>query len=130
MKKEYFLAGLVIVGIILYYAIGPGCPQKAFLGVSCPGCGMTRAYLQLLQGNIRGAFSYHPAFWIVPIAGGLLLFRRKFPKMVFQAGMAVIALVFFAVYFYRMSCHDPVLIFDFRQGYVYKIWEILSVRFQ
>lgn len=128
MKKRYVLAGLAIILIIFYYMAGPGCPQKAFLGISCPGCGMTRAYLQLLKGDVRGAFSYHPAFWIVPVAGGLLLFRGKFPKVVFQVGMVMVAFVFFAVYFYRISCHDPVLICDFRQGYIYKIWRVLFVR--
>ena len=32
------------------------CPFKLLTGVPCPGCGMTRAYLHLFEGDIQGAF--------------------------------------------------------------------------
>ena len=38
----------------------PPCPFHALTGKDCPGCGATRAYHQLLHGDLRGAFSYNP----------------------------------------------------------------------
>ncbi|MFT7484268.1 MAG: hypothetical protein ACI9F9_000108, partial [Candidatus Paceibacteria bacterium] len=45
------------------------CPIHSLTGVSCPGCGITRACLSLVQGDLVSAWSYHPfAFFLVPLA--------------------------------------------------------------
>lgn len=36
------------------------CLSKIVLGRPCPGCGMTRATLRLLRGDLAGAVRYHP----------------------------------------------------------------------
>ena len=36
------------------------CPFKMLFSIPCPGCGMTRAMLSLLSGNVLQAVSYHP----------------------------------------------------------------------
>lgn len=125
MKKLCFFIGIVIV-LFYFYMAGPGCPQQAFFGISCPGCGMTRAYIQLVQGNVQGAFFYHPAFFLVPLAVCLFCFQKKLPRRCFQAGMSVILVIFISVYFYRMLHQDPVLVCDVKQGYFYKIWKAVS----
>jgi hypothetical protein len=38
----------------------PFCPMATVLGVPCPGCGLTRATLALLHGDLRGALALHP----------------------------------------------------------------------
>lgn len=45
-----------------------GCPIKFFTGLSCPGCGMFRAWTSFLTLHPLEAFAYHPLFWCVPIA--------------------------------------------------------------
>lgn len=44
-----------------------GCFSRYLLGVPCPACGMTRALLALLRGDIAAAFGYHFMFWALPI---------------------------------------------------------------
>ena len=122
MKKISIFAGIAVL-LFLFYRIGPGCPQQAFLGISCPGCGMTRAYLELIRGNVGGAFFYHPGFFLVPLALFLLLYQKKCRW--FRAGLSVVLVLFIGIYLYRMLHHDPVLICDVRQGYFYKIWQTL-----
>lgn len=122
MKKVGIFVGVAIL-LFLFYMIGPGCPQQAFLGISCPGCGMTRAYIQLIQGNIRSAFFYHPGFFLVPPALFLFWYQKKLSVRWFQVGISIILVLFISIYFYRMLHHDPVLICDIRQGYLYKIWQ-------
>ncbi|HIZ16758.1 MAG TPA: DUF2752 domain-containing protein, partial [Firmicutes bacterium] len=46
--------------IIAQIVTGTTCLIKSTIGVPCPGCGMTRATLELLSGNISAALHYHP----------------------------------------------------------------------
>lgn len=43
----------------LVRAYGPPCIIRTLTGFSCPGCGMTRAVLALLQGNWEQAWHYN-----------------------------------------------------------------------
>lgn len=62
----------------------PRCLWKTWLGVSCPGCGLTRASLAILRGEFVEAWALHPwAFLLVPAAGWYALrplWRRWFPR--------------------------------------------------
>lgn len=50
------------------YLLDLGCVFKGITGLSCPGCGMTRAWLAALRLDLAAAVAYHPLFWTVPIA--------------------------------------------------------------
>jgi hypothetical protein len=41
------------------------CPYKAVTGIDCPGCGMQRSFIELVQGNLRESFSLYPA--LIPV---------------------------------------------------------------
>jgi hypothetical protein len=60
--------------LLFLFATGVGgwpCPFLHATGIPCPGCGLTRATLLLLSGDLRGSLAFH-AF--APIATvGLLL---------------------------------------------------------
>lgn len=76
---------LIIAGIFaIYYAftyliVGSNttCYFKNTLGVPCPGCGMTRAYVSLIRGDLKDAFYWHPLFLLPPILLIIVLFRKK-----------------------------------------------------
>jgi hypothetical protein len=53
-------ASLSFAGLLPAYH----CPFATFLGVSCPMCGTTRAWLNFIHGDIRGAFVYNPLFLV------------------------------------------------------------------
>ena len=61
------IIGIFIVIVLFLYFMGIGCPIRFLLGVCCPGCGLTRAYIQLLHGNFNLAFICHPLFFLPPI---------------------------------------------------------------
>ena len=51
----------------------PTCPSATLFGVPCPGCGLTRATLALLHGDVVAAWRLHPlVFLLSPIYFGLL----------------------------------------------------------
>ncbi|MBO5291789.1 MAG: DUF2752 domain-containing protein [Lachnospiraceae bacterium] len=58
---ERYLCILLIAVVLLFYK----CPFRLFLGISCPGCGMSRAFLALLRLDFQSAFYYHPLFPLV-----------------------------------------------------------------
>lgn len=43
----------------------PLCPMAGVLGIPCPGCGLTRATLALLHGDIATAFHFHPLVFVI-----------------------------------------------------------------
>ncbi len=65
------IAVLVIFSILIavYYWFDPskefffiGCPLKSLTGLECAGCGVQRAFHELLHGNWRSAFLLNPLF--------------------------------------------------------------------
>ena len=101
---------IAIIGTALIYsllvAFGAPCPIKYILGVSCPGCGMTRAAAALLSGDLAMAFHYHPLWLFVAVAVIVLavaLLKRwdRLYKYTLIVGVAVM----FAVWAWRLL--DP-----------------------
>ena len=55
------LGGLITLGLM-------PCPTALILRVPCPGCGMTRATMALLHGNLHESFRFHPlGLLILPV---------------------------------------------------------------
>ena len=54
------------------FILGKICPWRMIFGLPCPGCGLTRAFLLVLQGKLYEATVIHP-FWI-PLVILLLAF--------------------------------------------------------
>ena len=68
MIKDNFKFILIIACFyILLECVGITCPIKFITGISCAGCGMSRAWISLLKLDLKNAFYYHPLFWSVPI---------------------------------------------------------------
>ena len=48
------------------------CPSKKLAGITCPGCGMQRAFIELLKGNFVESFKMYPALIPILITFGIL----------------------------------------------------------
>lgn len=67
------------------------CPYKAIVGIDCPGCGMQRAFIELLKGNLTECFRLYPA--LIPILITLTFtFLHLFFR--FKNGAAIIKYLF------------------------------------
>ncbi|RLD68475.1 MAG: DUF2752 domain-containing protein [Bacteroidetes bacterium] len=55
------------------------CPYIYFFGIECPGCGMQRALIELLKGNLVESIQYYPA--LIPL---LFLFLMLIIHLVFK----------------------------------------------
>jgi hypothetical protein len=69
------------LGVFVVVALGiaavrfevPVCPAALLFGIPCPGCGLTRATLALMSGDVRRAVDFHPlVFVLAPLFFGAL----------------------------------------------------------
>lgn len=66
--------GALFALFVVALAFGaPFCPSAGFLGVPCPGCGLTRATLSFLSGDPKTAFEFHPLVFVAAPAFATLL---------------------------------------------------------
>ncbi|MDR1821322.1 MAG: DUF2752 domain-containing protein [Oscillospiraceae bacterium] len=108
------MAAYTVLGTMF---LGSACLIYSTTGIPCPGCGGTRAALQLLHGDILGSLWYHPL--LLPAAAALLVYffvwlkHDKTPrwagKMLAALGIALAAayIVRMALFFMRA---EPMLI--------------------
>ncbi|MBR1866137.1 MAG: DUF2752 domain-containing protein [Lachnospiraceae bacterium] len=115
---------MLVLGIyVIFYRI-IGCPIKTLTGISCAGCGMTRALFAAGTGHVRKAFHYHPLFWCIPVGFLCFIFRKKISQR-FVSGMQYAAMIIFlVVYVFRML--DPqcdIVTMELTNGWIYKwLW--------
>lgn len=131
MKRNKNSLLVFIILVILIYGIlqvfGITCPIKFITGVSCPGCGMTRAYLSLLRLDFKSAYYYHPLF-VLPALGLIIyIFRDKFSKKFLRGLEIFFVLVFLIVYVFRMmDPNDTIVVFRLYESIFYKIFNFLK----
>lgn len=130
MRKETVKVILVIVAFYLVIELlGITCPIRFLSGISCAGCGMSRAWLAALRLDFGQAFSMHPLFLMVPLAAIVWLLRKRLPKkLVDRLGVAALTL-FLAVYVLRlMDPTDTVVTCSLRDGWVIRLLTMIFHR--
>ena len=102
-RDFFFFCLLLGVYVAFITLTGIGCPIRFSTGISCPGCGMSRAVLLMLSGHFQAAFRMHPLVYAVQTAG-----LRRFKKGI----ITVLVVLLLAVYAWRIYYHDPLLSID------------------
>lgn len=121
--EEHLKLICIFLAIFLIYILFTGCPIKLFTGVSCAGCGMSRAYFSLLHLNFRDAFYYHPLFPCPVIFIAVYIMTKfGFPQKAAKAIYGVMIFLFIAVYIYRMvTPYDGnIVVFEPQNGLIFK----------
>jgi hypothetical protein len=73
LSRGLMLCALAVPVALAFALDFPICPSAGLLGIPCPGCGLTRATLALLRGDIAGAYHFHPlVFVLAPLYIGVL----------------------------------------------------------
>jgi hypothetical protein len=60
LLRVAFMAACAGAFALAVHSDFPLCPLAGSFGIPCPGCGLTRATLALLHGDVRGALHLHP----------------------------------------------------------------------
>ena len=99
-RDFFFFCLLLGVYVAFITLTGIGCPIRFFIGISCPGCGMSRAVLLMLSVLPAGVWLF---FGPEQTAG-----LRRFKKGI----ITVLVVLLLAVYAWRIYYHDPLLSID------------------
>jgi Protein of unknown function (DUF2752) len=85
-KFTLILAGAAGLQIALVSLSLPGwdCPFFHTTGIPCPGCGLSRAMILLLKGDLVGSLRFHAFAPIVLLAAVALILTVLLPKSVIQ----------------------------------------------
>lgn len=128
-RKELWNMLLAVVAVIavygVFHAVGIGCPIKFVTGISCMGCGMTRAWLSVLRLDIKGAFHYHPAFWVPPLF--IIFLYLKHTKKLKNNKLYIYfiftsIMIFVIIYFVRLIWqNDNIVVFQPQNNILSKI---------
>lgn len=72
LLRVVFMAAGAGAFALAVYSEFPLCPLAGSFGIPCPGCGLTRATLAMLHGDVRGALQHHPlVFLLTPLVVGV-----------------------------------------------------------
>lgn len=82
---------------------GSICLIRGLTGIPCPSCGMSRAIIAIINGDIINAFKFHPLFWLPFISLVLIVFKRRFFKQILICSIILIM----SVYILRMVMFFP-----------------------
>lgn len=131
-KSQRIEAITAVTAVIVLYVIlesfGVTCPIKYITGISCAGCGMSRAWIALLHLNIHDAFMYHPLFILPPVVVIVMLFKSKINIKFYKLFMFTMACVFVIVYLYRMIKGDnSIVVFEPQHNIVFRIIQKLKI---
>lgn len=88
-RKRWWVVGVFVafVAATLLYPHLPMdsttlCPFRWATGLSCPGCGMTRACVHLMHGAFGASFASHPFGWLFVMSFALVALDRLIQALV------------------------------------------------
>ncbi len=114
--------------LLLYYIATwrTGCPIKYVLGIACPGCGMTRAWLAVARLDFSTAFAYHPLFLLSVVIVFAILFHPWINFKKWRWLGIILITLFLIVYLLRLFIFpDSVVNHDFSGGVLFKLLTLL-----
>lgn len=122
-KRDIILMVVAIAGLYTaFHFLKIGCPIKYFTGISCAGCGMSRAWLSVLKLDFISAFHFHPLYFMVPIGIVVFLFRKRIPNKVYKIIVWVGLMSFLCVYIIRMiDQNDYIVVANIRNGAIIRL---------
>lgn len=132
-KKEnrFQIVSAIAVVVLLYLFLegfGITCPIKFLTGISCAGCGMSRAWMAVFHLNFAQAFYFHPLFFTPPVILLVILLKKRIKPVLYKGFIFTMIALYVIVYLYRMIWGDhQVVVFEPAKGcMVLLIQKILS----
>jgi len=113
---------IILFSVIGIFYLSLGCPFRLLSGISCPGCGMSRAVVSLLSLDFNQAFTMHPLVFCLPFAVLIYFKRKSIPEKVMTTLCVFALILLLAVYLIRMAQGSTVVYADFESGLIYKLF--------
>lgn len=123
-KDLICLVGTIVLIYTIFDLVGIGCPIKFVTGISCLGCGMTRAWMSVLQLDFAGAFYFHPLFMLPPIAAIVYFCKSKINIKIYKIIMLTMVMAFITIYLYRLIFTDgDIVVFEPENNIIFRLLE-------
>ena len=123
-EKQIYIITIIIILLLSLLKIYK-CPFKYIFGISCPFCGMTRAFISLIKFEIAKSFYYHllwPLVLIILIIYTLIELKIiKIKKKIIYILLYVFCIINLIYYFYRLFNNSNIVYFDFKKSLINKI---------
>ena len=107
---------LIVAGVVAAYVLWAcflpmKCPIVWLTGVSCPGCGITRALAAVCRLDFSKAWQYNPViFYLIPVTPVLVFAYFRKAKKLTEVLLWTTPGLMIAVYLYRLLIlRSPVL---------------------
>lgn len=126
ITKSNILLGfclLLVMFIMLFCHLD--CPILHATGISCPGCGMLRAWFYLLHFDLKRAFFYHPLWWLPPLVPifWLLYENKRISHQTYQRFFYILIVFFLCTYLIRiLFFRNFVIRFSPKDGMIFQIF--------
>lgn len=98
--RQRGLAAALLATALVYFAASAGfgrpihrCPFRAWTGLPCPGCGLSRALSRMMRGEWADSLRLHPFAFYVIVWGGMLAGSALLPpqrRLRWAAGWAAL----------------------------------------
>ena len=122
-QKELITSiAVVVILYIILESIGITCPIKFITGISCAGCGMSRAWIALFHKDISSAFYYHPLFWLPPVMLLIFVNKNRININIYKVIMSAGIILFIIIYLCRMIAgNNNIVVFEPQNNIIIKI---------
>lgn len=101
IKRAIIWLPAIAIVVILMYISNIQCLIKEVIGLPCPTCGMTRAWVSVLRLDFKEAFWWHPLFPIAILILYLLIDNDN-PRRWFQILLASTVVLLTVVFIVRL----------------------------
>jgi len=122
---QFLLVHVIAVVFLIVFSKLFGCILMRLTGISCPGCGLSRAYISFFKLDLRAAFAYHPLFFLLPPYVLYMLYRLVFhfpgSKRLTVSLTVTMAVLLVGVWILRLLLNDPVVAFSPENSVLYRI---------
>lgn len=120
---------LFIFSFMIFFNIYK-CPFKYIFGMSCPICGLTRAFYYALQLNFKLSFHYH-LFWPVILIGIIIHVLYELQIIKSNKKQMFIVLYIFAIsnliyFLYRFISGSEIVYFNFSESLLYRVFVFIK----
>lgn len=123
ISKNCILAVVAVVSLyIVLQLFGITCPIKFITGISCAGCGMTRAWLSVFRLDFKSAFYYHPLFWMPIVFIVVFLLKKHINEKAYRTILLTLIAVCVIIYLYRLVMGtDDIVVFQPQNNILFRI---------
>lgn len=122
-------AALIALFYLLLDVLGIGCPIKYVTGISCLGCGMTRAWLSILRFDLKSAIHYHPAFWLPPLVLLCYFLKSKINIKIYNFFIFTAISIFVIIYVVRLAQgNSDIVVFRPENNILFRVLKKIHTR--